>query len=210
MIFEQIPHLKVLQITKSPTFSKSKFLIFFFRQFWNFPFFFAETNDESADDDDDEDDGDDDDEDEDMETDETKSPKKSPQKSPKKEVNGTPAVKEIATKKEKKKNKNKAETPVSSQTSNASSVKSEPKSPGMLFMKTFLKSYLNTVWTFQEFSVIQILREICFVGFRSYKTAVFASFGALNFVILVNISIWKVQQFIKIKFQSLSTMWITD
>merc|ERR1719210_2374031 len=89
-----------------------------------------ETNDESADDDDDEDDGDDDDEDEDMETDETKSPKKSPQKSPKKEVNGTPAVKEIATKKEKKKNKNKAETPVSSQTSNASSVKSEPKSPG--------------------------------------------------------------------------------
>jgi len=46
-------------------------------------------------------------------------------------VNGTPAVKEIATKKEKKKNKNKAETPVSSQTSNASSVKSEPKSPGM-------------------------------------------------------------------------------
>jgi len=87
-----------------------------------------ETNDESADGGDDEDDGDDDDED--METDETKSPKKSPQKSPKKEVNGTPAVKEIATKKEKKKNKNKAETPVSSQTSNASSVKSEPKSPG--------------------------------------------------------------------------------
>ena len=40
------------------------------------------------------------------------------------------------------------------------------------------------MWKFQEFSVIQILRETNFEGSRSAKSAVFAIFEALNFVIL--------------------------
>ena len=38
----------------------------------------------------------------------------------------------------------------------------------------------NTVWKFQDFSVIQILREINFGQSRSSKTAVFAIFEPLN------------------------------
>ena len=60
-----------------------------------------------------------------------------------------------------------------------------------------------TVWTFQDFSVIQILCEINFKECRSSITAVFAIFGALNFVDLVNFRLQKVQKFLKIKVQSL-------
>ena len=47
----------------------------------------------------------------------------------------------------------------------------------------------GTVLKIQDFSVIQILREINFDGFRSSKTAVLAILKALNFVDLVNISL---------------------
>ena len=46
--------------------------------------------------------------------------------------------------------------------------------------------YVYTVWKFQDFSIAQILREINFGDSRSAKSAVFAIFGALNFVDLVN------------------------
>ena len=48
-----------------------------------------------------------------------------------------------------------------------------------------------------ECSVIQILREINLGESSSSKTAVFAIFGALNFVSLVNFSLQKVQKFMK-------------
>ena len=60
-----------------------------------------------------------------------------------------------------------------------------------------------TVWKFQDFSVIQILRVIDFEESRSYKTAASAIVGPLNFVDLVNFSLQKVQNFIQIKIQSL-------
>ena len=47
----------------------------------------------------------------------------------------------------------------------------------------------GTVLTFQEFSVIQILRETNFEGSESAKSAVFAILGAPNFVKLVNLSL---------------------
>ena len=47
-----------------------------------------------------------------------------------------------------------------------------------------------TVLRFQDFSTIQILREINFGQFTSSKTAIF---GALNFVDLVNFTLKKVQ-----------------
>ena len=51
-----------------------------------------------------------------------------------------------------------------------------------------------TVWKFQDFSVIQILREISVEESECYKTAgVFAILGALNFVDMVNFSFLKVQ-----------------
>ena len=59
------------------------------------------------------------------------------------------------------------------------------------------------MWKFQDFSVIQILREINFRESRSCKTAFFANLGALNFVNLVNIGIQKVQKYMKINIQSL-------
>ena len=59
------------------------------------------------------------------------------------------------------------------------------------------------MWKFENFSVIQILREINFGESRSSKTAVFAIFGAVTFVDLLNCSIQKVQKCIKIKIQSL-------
>ena len=55
---------------------------------------------------------------------------------------------------------------------------------------------LHTVCKFQDFSVIQILREINFGEFRSFKTAnaIFPFLGDLNFVNLVNFSLLKVQK----------------
>ena len=50
---------------------------------------------------------------------------------------------------------------------------------------------LNTVWNFQDFSVIQIFREINFGESRSSKTAIFAIFEGLNFVKFVNFSFQK-------------------
>ena len=60
-----------------------------------------------------------------------------------------------------------------------------------------------TVWKFQDFSVIQVLREINFGESRSSKTAVFTGFGLLIFVHLVDFSLRKLQKFIKIKIQTL-------
>ena len=57
----------------------------------------------------------------------------------------------------------------------------------------------NTVWNFQDFCITQILLEINFVDSRSVKTPVFAIFGALNFINLVNFSLQKVQKCIKIQ-----------
>ena len=50
---------------------------------------------------------------------------------------------------------------------------------------------------FEDFSVIQILREIKFGQSRSSKTAVFAIFGAMKFVNLTNTSLQKVLELIK-------------
>ena len=61
---------------------------------------------------------------------------------------------------------------------------------------------LNTVWKVQDFPVTQILREINSGEFRSSETAVFAFFGALDFVDLVDFSLQKVQKCTKIKLQS--------
>ena len=60
-----------------------------------------------------------------------------------------------------------------------------------------------TVWKFQDFSVIQILREIIFGEGRTFKSTVFAILGALNFVNLENLGLQKVQIFMEIKIQSL-------
>ena len=62
---------------------------------------------------------------------------------------------------------------------------------------------LNTVWKVQDFPVTQILREINSGEFRSSETAVFAFFGALDFVDLVDFSLQKVQNFMKSRFQNL-------
>ena len=67
----------------------------------------------------------------------------------------------------------------------------------------FLKRIKGTVWRFQDFSITQILREINFGGCRSSKTAVLAILGALKMINLVNFSLQKMQEFIKIKIQSL-------
>ena len=60
-----------------------------------------------------------------------------------------------------------------------------------------------TVWKFQDFSVIQILREIDFGECKSSKSNVFRNLLALNFGNLVSFSLLKVQRFIKIKIHSL-------
>ena len=64
-------------------------------------------------------------------------------------------------------------------------------------------SYTYTVWKFEDFSVIQIFREINFDQSKRSKTAIFAIFEVLNFVDLVNFSLQKVEKFIEIKIQSL-------
>ena len=51
--------------------------------------------------------------------------------------------------------------------------------------------------------IFQILREINFGEFRNSKIAVFAIFGPLEFVNLVNFSLQKVHKIIKFKIQSL-------
>ena len=48
------------------------------------------------------------------------------------------------------------------------------------------------MWKFQDFSVIQILREIKIGESRNPKTTVIAIFEALDFVSLVNFSLQKV------------------
>ena len=58
------------------------------------------------------------------------------------------------------------------------------------------------VWKFHDFSVVQIFREINFEESRNSKLAVCAILGALVFVELVNFSLQKVQNFLKIKIQS--------
>ena len=55
----------------------------------------------------------------------------------------------------------------------------------------------------QDFSIIQILREMNFAVSRSSKNDIFTNLGTLNFVTLVNFSLQKVQKFTKTKIQSL-------
>ena len=64
------------------------------------------------------------------------------------------------------------------------------------------------MWKFLNFSVTQILREINLGYLKnenvgSLKLPTFATLGALNFVILVNFSLHKVQKFMKIKIHCL-------
>ena len=75
----------------------------------------------------------------------------------------------------------------------------------VLYLAAVMKSEKTsiTVWKFQDFSVIQILREINFGHSRSCETAILAIFGALNFANLVNFRLQKVLKFIKIKIQNL-------
>ena len=68
--------------------------------------------------------------------------------------------------------------------------------------KPFIR-LLSTVCKIHNFSVTQILREINFGESSSCKTAVLPNSWALNFVNLVNISLQKVQKFIKITIHSL-------
>ena len=64
------------------------------------------------------------------------------------------------------------------------------------FLGKIVKS-ASTVWKFQDFSVSQILCEIIFGVSRSSKSAIFTIFWSLNFVILVNFNLQKLQKFIK-------------
>ena len=59
---------------------------------------------------------------------------------------------------------------------------------------TYLKDTRPKVWKIQDFSVIQILREINFGEFRSSITAYFANLGALNFDFSVNFRLRKTQK----------------
>ena len=74
----------------------------------------------------------------------------------------------------------------------------------MMINLTFQKSFVFTTQfgKFQAFSVIQILREINFGESRSSKNAIFAIFGAPNFVFLVNFSLQKAQKSLKSKFRA--------
>ena len=53
------------------------------------------------------------------------------------------------------------------------------------------------MWKFQDFYVIQILREIIFEESRSCKSANFDILGALKFVKLLKIHFQKMQEFLK-------------
>ena len=72
-----------------------------------------------------------------------------------------------------------------------------------LLTRQFRFGSLYTMWKFQDFSVMQILRQINFGESRSSESAFFAIFRALTFLILVNFSLQKVQKFIKIKIEML-------
>ena len=61
----------------------------------------------------------------------------------------------------------------------------------------------STLWNDQDFSVIQILREINFRGCRSSKHAIFGNFKGCDCAILGEFSLSKVLKFIKIKIQNL-------
>ena len=63
---------------------------------------------------------------------------------------------------------------------------------------------------FQDFHVIQILREIIFGEFKSSKIAVYSILGALNFVNLAIFSLQKVQEFIKSKFRASKCVKMAD
>ena len=62
--------------------------------------------------------------------------------------------------------------------------------------KTVVSLVSHTVWKFQDFPVIQILREINYGECRSCNTAVFATFWAFESSNLVNFSLLKVHKFI--------------
>ena len=66
------------------------------------------------------------------------------------------------------------------------------------------------MWKLQDYSVIQILREINFGDSRSSKTAIFAILGAPNFVNLVNFSLQKVQKSIESKFKASKCVKMSD
>ena len=55
------------------------------------------------------------------------------------------------------------------------------------------------MWKFQDFCIIDILREINVEDSRSAKSADFAILGAVNFVHLVIFSFKKVQKFTEIQ-----------
>ena len=67
--------------------------------------------------------------------------------------------------------------------------------------KNSFNSCWYTVWKFQDFSVIQILREVKHGESRRSKTAVIAIFGAMNCVNLAIFSFQKLQKCMKIKIQ---------
>ena len=66
------------------------------------------------------------------------------------------------------------------------------------------------MWKFQDFYVIQILREIIFEESRSCKTTVFAILEALNFINLVNFGLQIVQKFKKAKFRASKCVKMAD
>ena len=63
----------------------------------------------------------------------------------------------------------------------------------MCFMKHILalSTWHHTLWKLQDFSKIQILREINFGESRSSKIAIFAIFGTAKFVNLINFNLPK-------------------
>ena len=54
-----------------------------------------------------------------------------------------------------------------------------------------LSTWHHTLWKLQDFSKIQILREINFGESRSSKIAIFAIFGTAKFVNLINFNLSK-------------------
>ena len=68
----------------------------------------------------------------------------------------------------------------------------------------------NTEWKIQNFSIIQILREINFKDSRGAKIAVFATLRAVNFVPLVNVGLQKVQNSLKSKFRASKCVKMAD
>ena len=66
------------------------------------------------------------------------------------------------------------------------------------------------MWKYQDFSVIQILREIKIGESRNSKTAVFAIFKALNFVDLANLSLQKYKMHKISKFRASKRVIMSD